>query len=125
MAQLSSPLTPAPAAEVLRERYTNRLPASLGDLAGPSRGVVELPLHVAWSGLRAYDLDRPRQRMSLYRTVLAEGQRDDLTALLDRDLLTEQWPVLRTLVSRHVRQVWEERFPQLPARSRTTSTSAA
>lgn len=123
MAQLSSPLTPAPAAEVLRERYTNRLPASLGELAGPSHGVVELPLHVAWSGLRAYDLDRPRQRMSLYRTVLAEGQREDLTALLDRDLLTEQWPVLRTLVSRHIRQVWEERFPQLQARPRTTSAA--
>ncbi|MER7467058.1 hypothetical protein [Streptomyces sp. NPDC097981] len=124
MAQLSSPLPPAPVGEVLRERYTNRLPASLDDLAGPTRGVVELPLHVAWSGLRRYDLDRPRQRMSLYRTVLAEGQRDDLTALLDRDLLTEQWPALRTLVSRHVRQVWEARFPQLTA-ARTRTTSAA
>ncbi|WP_331720555.1 hypothetical protein OG851_42160 (plasmid) [Streptomyces sp. NBC_00161] len=124
MAQLSSSVSPAPAAaEVLRERYTHRLPASLGELTGPSRGVVELPLHVAWSGLRAYDLDRPRQRMSLYRTVLAEGQREDLTALLDRDLLTEQWPVLRTLVSRHIRQVWEERFPQLTARTRTTSAA--
>ncbi|MFK0049474.1 hypothetical protein ACIQU4_36335 [Streptomyces sp. NPDC090741] len=120
MAQLSSPVSPVPAGEVLRERYTGRLPASLDELAGPSRGVVELPLHVAWSGLRVYDLDRPRQRMSMYRTVLAEGQRDDLTAFLDRDLLTEQWPVLRTLVSRHIRQVWEEHFPRLTARTRTT-----
>ncbi|MEU9182846.1 hypothetical protein AB0C90_39905 [Streptomyces sp. NPDC048550] len=123
MAQLSSPVSPAPAGEVLRARYTNRLPASLAELTGPSHGVVDLPLHVAWSGLRAYDLDRPRQRMSLYRTVLAEGQHDDLTALLDRDLLTEQWPTLRTLVSRHIRQVWEERFPQLTARTRTTSAA--
>ncbi|MGW4685541.1 hypothetical protein ACWEPM_11625 [Streptomyces sp. NPDC004244] len=121
MAQLSSPVPPAPVGEVLRERYASRLPASLGELAGPARGVVELPLHVAWSGLRTYDLDRPRQRMSLYRTVLAEGQHDDLVALLDGDLLIEQWPVLRTLVSRHVRQVWEERFPRLTSRA----TSAA
>ncbi|MFK0222925.1 hypothetical protein ACIQWN_32650 [Streptomyces vinaceus] len=123
MAQLTSSVSPVSAGEVLRERYTGRLPGSLDELAGPSRGVVELPLHVAWSGLRAYNLDRPRQRMSLYRTVLAEGQPDDLTALLDRDLLTEQWPVLRTLVSRHIRQVWEDRFPQLTPRTRTTSAA--
>lgn len=115
MAQLSSPVPPALAGEVLRARYAGRLPASLHDLAGPVSGPVELPLHVAWSGLRTYDLDRPRQRMSLYRTVLAEGQYEDLVAFLDRDLLTAQWPALRTLVSRHVRQVWEERFPQLAA----------
>ncbi|MBT2478132.1 hypothetical protein [Streptomyces sp. ISL-94] len=108
------------AAEVLHARYAHRLPASLDELAGPEHGVVELPLHVAWSGLRAYDLDRPRLRMGLYRTVLAEGQHEDLVTLLSRDLLLAQWPVLRTLVSRHVRQVWEEAFPELP-----TSGSAA
>ncbi|MEV6733920.1 MULTISPECIES: hypothetical protein [unclassified Streptomyces] len=51
------------------------------------------------------------------------GQRDDLTALLARDLPAEQWPVLRTLVSRHTRQVGEERFPRLAARMRTTSAA--
>ncbi|MGW1768438.1 hypothetical protein ACWCQL_30905 [Streptomyces sp. NPDC002073] len=104
-------------ADVLRQRYTGRLPGSLADLVGPSSGRVELPLHIAWSGLRAYDLDRPRQRMSLYRTVLAEGQHDDVAAYLNRDLLAAQWPVLRTLVSRHVRDVWEEAFPQLGSRT--------
>ncbi|MFD9406820.1 hypothetical protein ACFWBN_07300 [Streptomyces sp. NPDC059989] len=105
---------PAPsAAEVLHARYAGRLPASLEKLAGPKHGVVELPLHVAWSGLRAYDLDRPRLRMGLYRTVLAEGRHEDLVTLLNAELLLAQWPVLRTLVSRHVRQVWEEAFPEL------------
>ncbi|MGW1777076.1 hypothetical protein [Streptomyces sp. NPDC002104] len=103
------------AAEVLRARYAGRLPASLGELSGPADGVVELPLHVAWSGLRAYDLGRPRLRMGLYRTVLAEGQHEDLVTLLHRDLLVAQWPVLRMLVSRHVRQVWEDAFPELTA----------
>lgn len=101
------------AAEVLHARYTGRLPASLEKLAGPRHGVVELPLHVAWSGLRTYDLDRPRLRMGLYRTVLAEGQHEDLVALLNRELLLAQWPVLRTLVSRHLREVWEDAFPEL------------
>ncbi|MGW2706707.1 hypothetical protein [Streptomyces sp. NPDC001340] len=121
MAPQSSPVSLPPASEVLRERYAGRLPASLDELCGPDQGQVELPLHVAWSGLRTYDLDRLRQRMSLYRTVLAEGQRDDLITLLNRDLLVAQWPVLRTLVSRHIRLVWEEAFPAL---ARRTSTAA-
>ncbi|MEV6956797.1 hypothetical protein [Streptomyces sp. NPDC051183] len=102
---------------MLHTRYASRLPASLDELAGPEHGVVELPLHVAWSGLRAYDLDRPRLRMGLHRTVLAEG----LAALLNRNLLLVQWPALRTLVSRHVRQVWEEAFPELPAKRSTAA----
>lgn len=109
-----SPLPgPAQAAEILRARYRSRLPESLDDLVGPTDGTVELPLHVAWSGLTAFDLDRPRPRMSLYRVVLSEGQRSDLTAYLDKNLLKEQWPVLRTLISRHVRNVWESAFPEL------------
>ncbi|MEU5208007.1 hypothetical protein [Streptomyces sp. NPDC020742] len=113
MVSESIPAAAPSAADVLRQRYADRLPASLHDLTGPTHGEVELPLHIAWSGLRTYDLHRPRQRMSYYRTVLAEGQRDDLTALLDSELLVSQWPVLRTLVSRHIREVWEAAFPAL------------
>lgn len=116
MAQVSQSFSAASVGKVLHERYAGRLPVSLDELNGPVSGPVELPLHIAWSGLRAYDLDRPRQRMSLYRTVLAEGRYEDLVALLDRDLLIELWPVLRSLVSRHIRQVWEEAFPRLAAR---------
>ncbi|MFJ2008487.1 hypothetical protein [Streptomyces chartreusis] len=101
------------AAEVLRARYARRLPSRLDELIGPTHGSVELPLHVAWSRLRTYDLDLPRQRMSLYRIVLAEGQRHDLLTFLNGDLLTSQWPTLRTLVSRHIRDVWEDAFPEL------------
>jgi hypothetical protein len=56
---------------------------------------------------------RTPPRMSMYRTVLAEGQRDDLITLLNQDPLIAQWPVLRTLVSRHIRHVWEDAFPAL------------
>ncbi|MFI0780812.1 hypothetical protein [Streptomyces sp. NPDC021212] len=109
------------AAELLRERYARRLPSSLGELIGPSHGTVQLPLHVAWSGLTRFDLDRPRLRMSMYRTVLAEGQRDDLVTLLNRDLLVSQWPVLRTLISRAIRDVWESAFPELTAAHSATA----
>lgn len=103
------------AAEVLRARYAGRLPAHLNDLTGPADGQVDLPLHIVWSGLRSFDLDRPRSRMSLYRAVLAEGQHDDLTTFLNRDLLISQWPVLRTLISRTIRDVWETAFTDLTA----------
>ena len=113
MVQQPRPDTRPPVAEVLYERYAGRLPATLQALAGPQHGLVDLPLHIAWSGLRTYDLDQPRQRMSLYRTVLAEGQRDDLTCFLNRDLLLAQWPTMRTMISRHVREAWETAFPDL------------
>ncbi|MFF4838262.1 hypothetical protein [Streptomyces sp. NPDC001315] len=104
-----------------REKFRRRLPRSLEELHGPTHGAVELPLHVAWSGMTVYDLDKPRQRMGLYRTVLHEGLREDLTRHLNQDLLLQMWPVLRTLVGRTVRTVWEDAFPQLAARTRTAA----
>ncbi|WP_052424886.1 hypothetical protein [Streptomyces fulvoviolaceus] len=102
-------------AAVYRARFARRLPVSLSELTGPEHGLVELPLHVAWSGLRVLDLDRPRQRMSLYRTVLTEGMRDDLCRFLSRDVLLDLWPTMYPLIGRAVREVWEEAFPELRA----------
>ncbi|MFF2515902.1 transcriptional regulator [Streptomyces sp. NPDC058086] len=78
---------PSSVASLLRARYKQRLPSSLNELAGPEHGMVELPLHIACSGLRILDLDRPRQRMSLWKTVLAEGMRDDLCRFLNKGIL--------------------------------------
>ncbi|WAU86673.1 hypothetical protein O1Q96_22385 [Streptomyces sp. Qhu-G9] len=61
-----------------QEKVRRRLPTTLEDLHGPLTGMIELPVHVAWSGMTAYDLDKPRQRTGLYRTVLHEGLREDL-----------------------------------------------
>ncbi|MEU4685624.1 hypothetical protein [Streptomyces xinghaiensis] len=113
--------TTAPRAEVMRDRYRKRLPERLQELTGPVEGTVDLPLHIVWSGRTSYSLDRPKSRMTLYRTVLAEGLREDLAALLHHRLLAEQWPVLRRLVSPYVREVWEDAFPEL---HRTTATAA-
>lgn len=104
-----------------REKFRSRLPESLDELRGPTRGVVDLPLHMAWSGMTSYDLGKPRQRMGLYRTVLHEGLHDDLPRYLDQDLLLQLWPVLRTLVGRTVRAVWEDAFPQLASRARAAA----
>ncbi|GAA3055162.1 hypothetical protein FHS39_002978 [Streptomyces olivoverticillatus] len=99
--------------ELRRAKFARRLPDSLADLNGPAHGVVDLPLHVCWSGLCSFDLDHPKLRMSLYRIVMAEGQRDDLIQFLNRDLLVMLWPVLRTLISRDIRDVWEGAFTEL------------
>ncbi|WP_328349337.1 hypothetical protein OG800_01410 [Streptomyces sp. NBC_00445] len=104
-----------------REKFRRRLPESLNELHGPTQGVVELPLHMAWSGMTSYDLGKPRQRMGLYRTVLHEGLHDDLPRYLNQDLLLQLWPVLRTLVGRTVRTVWEDAFPQLATRTRAAA----
>ncbi|MGW7427007.1 hypothetical protein ACWGJB_44715 [Streptomyces sp. NPDC054813] len=104
-----------------REKFRRRLPTSLDELNGPTTGVVELPLHVAWSGITSFELSKPRQRMGLYRTVLHEGLREDLPRYLDQDLLLELWPVLRTLVGRSVRTVWEDAFPPLTSRARAAA----
>ncbi|MGW7386127.1 hypothetical protein [Streptomyces sp. NPDC054794] len=119
---VQSPSFPVPNAfELLCAQYTKRLPARLKDLTGPAQGTVDLPLHVVWSGRRSYDVEQPRSRMGLYRTVLAEGQRQDLIDFLNRDLLIEQWPVLRTLISRPIRHVWEAAFPELATATNATA----
>jgi hypothetical protein len=100
---------------VMEQRYRSRLPAALIELSGPTRGTVQLPLHVSWSGQTAFDLDRAKPRMHIYRIVLAEGQLADVTAYLNRDLLVSQWPVLRTLIGKTVRSAWESAFPELRA----------
>ena len=98
---------------VLEERYRGRLPATLDDLTGPSGGTVQLPPHMAWSGLTAFDVARPPLCTSMYQVVLTEGLREDLAAYLNRGLLVRHWPVLRTVLGRAIRDVWEAAFPEL------------
>ncbi|MFD7445686.1 transcriptional regulator [Streptomyces sp. NPDC059909] len=107
--------------ELRRARFARRLPAELSELDGPAHGTVNLPLHLAWSGLSHFDIDQPRLRMSCYRIVLAEGQHDDLVRCLNRELLIGMWPVLRTLISRDIRDVWESAFTELASSARTAA----
>jgi hypothetical protein len=49
----------------------------------------------------------------MYQVVLTEGLREDLAAYLNHGLLVSQWPMLRTVVGRVVRDTWEAAFPEL------------
>jgi hypothetical protein len=85
----------------------------MASLRGPTRGTVELPLRLYWSGPSpVFDLGEPYLRRWLYQIVLREASRpEDLTGYLDQDTLIALWPELH--LPKGVRQVWEEHHPPL------------
>jgi prevent-host-death family protein len=89
--------------------------ASLADLRGPARGVVELPLRLFWSAPeRTFDLDQPSMLQAMYEAVLREASRpDDLASYLNGEVLAAVWPEL--YLPKGLRRAWEERHPALRA----------
>jgi hypothetical protein len=91
------------------------VPASLDDLHGPGSGLVELPVHVYWSGSRQFDLADPNQAAALCDAVLdAAATTDVLARYLNADVLIHAWPVLG--MNRVKREAWERQFPVLRRR---------
>lgn len=97
-----------------RDMKPYEVPRSLDDLKGPSGDIVELPHTVLWApGGGHVDLDAEGGVNLAYRAVLAEGTVADQVAVVNRDRLVAVWPEL--LLPRRVRQLWEDRFPELHA----------
>jgi hypothetical protein len=91
------------------------VPASLDDLRGPGSGVVDLPVHLYWSGYRQFDLADPHQAAALCDAVLdAAATTDALARYLNADVLIQTWPVLG--MGRLKRDAWERQFPVLRLR---------
>ena len=117
----------ADGAAAVRTRYQARpvrrviVVTDMASLRGPSRGQVELPLRLYWSGPSpVFDMDVPYLRRCLYQIVLREaGRHEDLTGYLGRDTLIALWPEL--YLPRGVRQAWEELQPPLRAASAGTA----
>ncbi len=85
---------------------------TLAELAGPTRGVVELPVRLMWSRDRHFDLGDPDQLLWMYENVLRETTRsDDLRELINGRTLRRVWRLLN--LPRGVRQAWESRHPGL------------
>ena len=75
---------------------------------------MALPLHVAWSGRRAYDVSDERQRILLYALLLAEAQREDLERFVNEESLVSMRPRLRRLLGPHARRAWEHELIPAP-----------
>jgi hypothetical protein len=85
---------------------------TLGELTGPTSGLVELPLRLWWNPQRAFDLARPTMLAWMYENVLREAIRvDELRAFVDGETLVRVWPQLN--LPRAVRAAWETRHPRL------------
>ncbi len=80
------------------------IPADV-DSAEKARGVVELPLHIRWSGPpKTYDLSNKRDRALVYEQVLAEGTDEDIRYFIEIPELIDLWEEL--FLPAHVRLRW-------------------
>jgi hypothetical protein len=89
-----------------------KLPPTLEHLVGPADGVVELPLDLAWSGDRRFDLTDSVQRYLYHMTVLTSAvTREHYTSWLNASLLCGDWSRLR--LPQPLREIWQSHFPEL------------
>jgi len=87
--------------------------SSLGDLRGPTDGLVELPQRLFWSGAeRVFDLSNPDRLLEMYEAVFdAVRTPADLAEHLNGEILPRVWSDL--CLAPRVRRAWEEAHPEL------------
>jgi hypothetical protein len=90
--------------------HGGRLPERLADLRGPARGVIVLPRHLSWPGMREFDVTDADTRRSMYGIVLTQGQRNDVKRFLNPALLRQDWPLIRVSLDPRRRRWCERRF---------------
>jgi hypothetical protein len=93
---------------------SERIPGRLDELRGPATGIVVLPNHLTWHGLREFDVAKDESRLVLYSIVLGQGRRADLARFVNARRLAEDWPDLAVVLSRRIRRACERRLG-LPA----------
>jgi len=87
-----------------------RLPDRLDDLHGPWQGIVVLPVHLTWHGLREFDVAKEKPRLLLYSIVISQGRPNDLARFVNPRRLRDDWPQLRVMVSRRMRRACERKL---------------
>jgi len=90
--------------------HRRRLPAGIEELRGPAKGVIVLPRHLSWPGMRECDVTDDTTRRSMYGIVLTQGQRNDVARFLNPDLLRADWPQIRDVLDPRLRDYCEQRF---------------
>ncbi len=91
-------------------RQGGRVPDRIDDLHGPWQGIVVLPVHLTWHGLREFDVAREKPRLLLYSIVISQGRRNDLARFVNPTRLRDDWPQLRLLVSSRMRRACERKL---------------
>jgi hypothetical protein len=99
-------------AELLSGRVglAGRLPQRLDELRGPAKGVVVLPRHLSWPGMREFDVTDDSIRRSMYGILLTQGRRNEVARFLNARLLMEDWPLIRASLDPKLRRWCERRF---------------
>ena len=87
-----------------------RIPGRLDELRGPHTGIVVLPVHLTWHGLREFDVAKDESRLVLYSILLGQGRRGDLARFVNAARLAEDWPSLAEVLSRRIRRACERRL---------------
>ena len=93
-----------------RNPHASRLPQRLADLRGPTQGVIVLPRHLSWPGMRECDVTDAATRRRMYGIVLTQGQRNDVARFLNPRLLQQDWALIRDSLDPKLRGVCERRF---------------
>jgi hypothetical protein len=93
-----------------RNPHASRLPQRLEDLRGPAQGVIVLPRHLSWPGMRECDVTNDATRRSMYGIVLSQGQRNDVARFLNPRLLQQDWPLIRDSLDPKLRGACEQRY---------------
>jgi hypothetical protein len=93
-----------------RHAHSRRLPERIEELRGPAQGVIMLPRHLSWPGMRECDVTDETTRRNMYGIVLTQGQRNDVARFLNPELLRADWPQLRGVLDPRLRACCERRF---------------
>ena len=106
----------APVTHLARPHRPVVVAGTLGELRGPTAGLVELPLRLWWHPQRAFDLGEHTMLLWMYENVLRESIRvDELRSYIDGATLVRVWAELN--LPRGVRAAWEARHPRLRPRA--------
>ncbi|HEY7142623.1 MAG TPA: hypothetical protein VH637_00120 [Streptosporangiaceae bacterium] len=97
-----------------RASLSGRLPGRLEDLRGPVKGIVVLPRHLSWPGMRECDVGDDSSRRRMYGILLTQGRRNEVARFLNARLLVQDWPLIRNSLDPRLRRWCERRLPLRP-----------
>jgi hypothetical protein len=101
-----------PLADLLPGRLglAGRLPDRIEELHGPVRGVVVLPKSVAMPGMRECDLSDDASRRTMYSLLLTQGNRNEIVRLVNPELLSHDWPLMKNSLESRLSRRCERQF---------------